>query len=341
MTKFKIIQTKDPSPYKDQIVNFWDEYLSHTPAERYDWLTEGNPAGKTIWFVAVLEDIDELIGVVTLLPKVIYFNNRAFSGAIMGDLMVHKDHRVFGPTIKLCKAAVNYVQDHNMDFIYTIPNADSIQIPHRVGLKESIELNCYAKLISISYYLNKYLPDFICKITAPLIELFFRLISKETYIRLTGIFNEVSESGSFFDELDQKVRNTSDSLISDHSSAYLKWRYYQNPLNSFRILTYREGSDKGLAGYIVFSEGNDSIEIYDMFCLKNEYVDYILKKIIQIARKKKCRAIYFTVPGKSQWPKKLFSYRFIDAKSRMKVCWMAYNGISLDNWDFFQGDRNI
>ena len=69
MGKYNIIKTTDPSDFREQIINFWKDYLPDTTAYRFNWLLKGNPAGRTIWILAFLDQTDSLVGTVSLMPK--------------------------------------------------------------------------------------------------------------------------------------------------------------------------------------------------------------------------------------------------------------------------------
>ena len=179
MTKYNIFQVEDPQCNKNQIITFWDKYLANTSHGRFEWLTSNNPAGNVIWFYAVLKDTNELVGTVSLLHKNIYYNNQMYRGAIMGDLMVDENHRVFGPALSLLKFAVKSMKLNNLDFIYTAPNTESKNVVQRAGLTRKTDMGIYVKPINITYYLSKYLPNFIAKMLSP----FAKVIISDTRSR--------------------------------------------------------------------------------------------------------------------------------------------------------------
>lgn len=341
MAKYKIIRTDDPSQYQEKIISFWDEYLADTPSNRFEWLMHGNPAGPAFWFLALAEKTDELIGTLSLMPKDIHWNSRTFHGVIMGDLMIHKKHRVYGPTLSLLKSATKLVFDHQLDFIYTIPNPDSSKVIERAGLESSVALHDYIKPINIGHYLVKYIPSFAAKTASLLASPFFHVFSKEIFTSAKGFFEVATIVDDSFDEFWEIFCNASKKVTGCYDLKYLRWRYCQNPLQPFQILTYRKSRKDTLSGYLIFTISNNGMVIYDILSLKEEYIYKMLKKAIQIAREKKLHAIYFTIPPKREWPRILKSFGFINAKASMQVCWLSDSKIPFDNWDFSQGDRNI
>jgi len=341
MGKYNIIKTTDPSDFREQIINFWKDYLPDTTAYRFNWLLKGNPAGRTIWILAFLDQTDSLVGTVSLMPKEIMQKGNVFHGAIMGDFMVHEKHRVFGPAINLLKAAANYVSNNEFDFIYTIPNLASTKLVERVGFKEEISLDAYFKPINLSYYVEKYIPALFSQICTPVVEVCLRAISKDTYMFSSGICEEKIQADSSFDKLWKTMTGRVDDIVADHSAAYIIWRYMNNPCVDFRLLTYREKRKDALSGYIVFNKVDGRITVYEICALSKKPVEQMLRYLTRTARKERCVAIYFDASLNNRWLSILRSHRFFNAKNTINLFWLGNGNISPENWDYLQGDRNI
>ncbi len=339
MAKFKIIQTDDPSQYKEQIKNLWNEYLTNTPNERFEWMLQGNPDGATIWFLAIEEGTNKLIGTINIMPRNVIQNNTILRSGFLGDYIVDKDHRAFGPGLKLPKIVTQSFSKLGFNLIFGIPNSNAVKVLQRAGLRKIKELNCYVKPIKFEKYFVKYMPPLFARVFSFAAEICLNVYYWEFLTPSTYVFEEINQINDSFDKVWDKLKKKSTDKLGNHESEYLKWRYLQNPLTRFRILVLRK--EKNLEGYLIFSIGNNKMEIFDILTLEEKAVNALLRKVIQIAKKKDCQAIYFTVPEISKWPAKLKTYGFIDAKSSMQLCWLADKEISIDDWDFFQGDRNI
>ena len=108
MSKFKIFQD-NPKKYKKEILSFWEEYLPGTSPKRLEWMNE-NPAGPVIWIFAVEEKTGKLAGTISLFPKQLFVNGKMVKAAILGDFMLHKKFRVFGPVLDLLKETITRQQ---------------------------------------------------------------------------------------------------------------------------------------------------------------------------------------------------------------------------------------
>jgi hypothetical protein len=348
LKKYYFIQTEDPGEHKAQIVKFWTEYLKGTRADRFKWLTNGNPFGKTLWILAFSEDTRELIGLVSLMPKRVAFKSRVYHGAIMGDLMIHKDHRVFGPALNLLKAAVKTLDENQFEFIYTMPNPGSLKIIQKVGFKKRIDVEVYIKPINTRYFLKKYLPDrmpgvmeSLILFSSSLMKLLLMFLSRQTYVRTKGDFS-LSEniSANLIDIWEQNTESTSD-ITTLRSADYLHWRYQLNPTARYKILVYKKNDAEKPSGYAIYCIKSNKLIIYDMLCTDNQSKVQVIKKIEKIAKQERYHAIYFSTSIEANDRDSMLKYGFMPSKGQTSIFWMALPGLSFDGWTFVEGDRNI
>jgi len=341
VAKFKIIQ-KDPTPYKQQILQMWEENLPGTPPGRFDWLNRGNPAGAAIWFFAFEEKTGELAGAISIMPKEVFLNGDKIRAGILGDLMVVPKYRVFGPVLQLAKTATKSLYEMGFRFIYTVPNPASKKIMERVGFMDIGVLQSMVRPTRVTYYLEKYVPPFLARVAAVFVEQGLRLLSRDTYIFPKGVFGEVSEFDESFDRLwDKKIKNNESGMIGDHSSLYLTWRYLRNPQYKFRILTYKKDQVEDLSSYIIFYIENDKLCIHDIFAFDKSCINAILKKIVDIARENKYHGVYIGILENNPLKTILKSFNFMDTKDNAFVSILGDYRLLGDKWFFFEGERNI
>jgi hypothetical protein len=277
------------------------------------------------------------------MPRKVFLNGQMLHTGIVGDFMVHEKHRVFGPTMQLLKAVVERFSDLGFDFLYTIPNQESLKVIQRNGFKYLKKLCCYVKPIRVQSYLEKYLPPYGAKLLGWVAEIPLRLLSRETYLSLKGkgFFREASAMDESFDVLSEKIKKRWCGFAGDRSSANLKWRYLENPLYQFHVMTYRKNGDAPLSGYVIFSIHDDKMDLFDIVFLEKSDIYPVLKKIIGIGRAHHCKAIYFTTSHTDARLNIFKSYGFFDAKENIQVFHFGGSRDALENWDFMDGDRNI
>jgi len=342
MSRFKIVKLHDPVEYKETIKQFWDEYLTDTPYERYKWLESGNPAGKTIWFLAFKDGERELAGAINVMPKDVIIGGETIKIGLLGDYMVSKKFRVFGPAIHLPKAVMEDMDALGIKTIISIPNDDAKKVHQKAGICGLKMIHTYVKPIDLSYYFSKRIKTFPAEFFAGIASFLLKIFSKEPLVSSRGCFREtdlIDESFNvFWNEYKEKKRN---GFISDHSSEYLKWRYLQNPLNKFRILTYCASENGKLEGYAILCPSGKGIYINDILVLNKKAANRLVKKIISIARKEKRQAVYMAFPPDSEWHDLLKYFYFVDAKFDLSLCYYSTSEMNLDGWVFLAGDRNI
>ena len=338
MTKFNIVRT-DPIPYKDRILEFWDEYLPGTARGRFDWMKD-NPAGPAHWFLAFEEKSGELSGMISVMPHHLFLDGRIVRAGIMGDLMVRSKDRAFGPGITLPKMVVSRLSEMNLDVIYTIPNPGAQKVMENCGFQEAMVLKHMVKPVSTRYYLAKSLPGSIARLAAPICDTLAVLIARETYYdRPENVAEEASVDLSF-DDLWEEVRSQYRGVIGDHRAEYLQWRYFENPQFKFRLITCR-GKNSALLGYLFFSMGEGKLGIYDILVKEKLLALLLLRELSSVARREGCQAMYLRVSANNPLFRLLPRCLFMDGRDDAKVLFVRADAISLGDWFFLSGDRNI
>lgn len=340
MDRFTVSQI-DPIQYKDQILKLWEEYLPGTPPGRLEWMHLGNPAGSTIWFCAFDNKTNEMAAVISVMPKEFILNGKPIRAGILGDFMVGNKYRVFGPNLILPKTVLSNLANLGFKFIYTIPNTESVKLIKRVGFKNAGTLYNMIMPLDTRYYLKKYLNAITAIILAPLLRLGLKIISKETYISATGIFEEAVEIDESFNSLWNNIGQNESNMFGKSGSNYLKWKYFQNPLYKFRILTYRENRKEDLSGFIAFTIDQRRLLIFDLMTVDKKSAYKLLKKIIGIGRNEKCLSVNAEILESNALFPILRSCRFFDAKNYAALYSFGEFDWPSQNCNFFAGDRNI
>lgn len=339
MNKFQIVQV-DPFQFKTEILDFWDRYLPGTPPARFEWLTQGNPAGPAIWLFAFKGDQNELAGMVSILPKDMLRNDRTIRAGIIGDFMVHGKYRVFGPNLLLLKTALAGRVDLGFALLYTLPNAQSIQLIKRAGASSVGSFKNFVKPLEAVHYFGRHMAPFSQRLLAPFADAGLRLISKETYIPTKGFFEEISEMDESFDLLWNSIK---DSLFfaGAHGAAYLRWKYLLNPHNNFRVLTYKESADGSLHGFVVFTTDKNRLNIYDMVAVNKRAINKLLMKIVCIGRLENCISVNVEIFETNPLLASFSSFGFFDAKTDYIVFSLGEEQWPESGCYLFSGDRNI
>ena len=340
MTEFNILSTNDPFPYKEQIVGLWDNALPGTAHGRLEWMSRGNPAGKSNWFLALEEKTGNLAGSVSVMPKEFLFNKNVLRCGIIGDIMVEKQFRGCGLAAQIIQTALDNLHTMGLQCAYVVPNSASEKIFQMVGFKKVAKLRCLVKPISVRYYLEKYAGCLMATVFTPFLDTILRHLSRENYCSSRGIRMEAMKNISFFDVLLRKFLRTQSGATANRDFLYLDWRYHQNPQYRFHNLGVSESDGNPLA-YVYYTVNSGQLEIFDMVSLDKRYILLIVKTLAGIAISKKCHAIYCWALENCEFTKNLKRCNFMRTSDYLPVYFFGEDDSMCNAWDFFAGDRNI
>jgi len=154
MARFTVVQDTDGT-YEDAVRSLWQRYLPGTPGARYPWMAAGNPAGRSDWLVALAGESGEVAGVLSIMPRFFWRGGKRLRAGILGDFMVEKKHRLYGPTLLLPGKAGEWQAALGYDVLYTVPNREAVRVIVRAGLQDTIRVRHYARPLSSRYYVEK------------------------------------------------------------------------------------------------------------------------------------------------------------------------------------------
>jgi hypothetical protein len=339
MPKF-IVKQSDKINFKENIITFWQECLPGTPASRFDWMADGNPAGPAAWFIA-FTDKGDIAGMISVMPRLLHHEERAIRAGIMGDFMVGKKYRAFGPALQLMKAATDSMADMGLDFIYTIPNQHSEKLIQKAGFKDRGRLSYLAKPVDFKPYLIKHLNPGTASIASFVLNHVLLLLSKEVYWHHRGYIEEITCPGEEFDVFFEKYAKQTSMMISDRSASLLKWRYTDNPHYNFRIAALRKHCDKAILGYMSYHISDNCLDIYDLIGISSASTQNLVRYAVKVALKAGCKSIYITVGSSNPLHNVLKWNLFRNTKFDMTLYTFGDEPFLKYPWSFFACDRNI
>lgn len=92
-----LIINENPLVFKDYILKMWEENLPGTSPQRLDWMNGSYPAGPSVWYFALEPKTSVLAGVISAMPKDLFFDGKKTRARIFGDFMSLPKYRAFGP----------------------------------------------------------------------------------------------------------------------------------------------------------------------------------------------------------------------------------------------------
>jgi hypothetical protein len=247
-----------------ELMSLLQANLPDLPHERrFDWLYRANPDGPACsWFVC--EPSGRAVGVTSVFPRSMWIKDQVEMCGQVGDFAIVAGHRSLGPALLLQRASFQPVQSGELTFCYDCP-------PHQAGMSTfrrlGMQPNCRMDRYAIPLRVDQRLRDTLgpaSAIPAAAGNLLLRLARRLRSKRVTSI--EVGEfSGMFgeeFSRLDQAARGA-DGIRGQRSADLLNWRYRQDPLQSYEVLTARCNGE--LKGFVALRVASRVVTIVDLF----------------------------------------------------------------------------
>lgn len=352
MKNYTIIKAEIESD-KENILSVLQRNFSNwaTPfnSQRYDFSFKRCPYGNASSWLAKFESANSFVGTVSLFPRRLLINGKPICSGIVGDFALDKNHRGYGPALKLQREVLSKVNDFGYIFNYSAPNEFARLILLRVGYKEIGKFKLYIKPLKTKIVPKRYLPKYLqSNILLNIIDFFSSIASKEK--RIKDMFGYSIETPDIFDErfdvLWEKASKQF-NIIGVRSSKFLNWKYKQSYfLHDYKIFCISDNK-KELIGYVVYSIKDNICLVSDMLFLPSDnLIDLLLAKFILYLRTKEVGAIAIYYMGNSFVEKKLKKFNFFYTKHDDDRTIVFYvSNLPLEtyllnetNWYFLSGD---
>jgi hypothetical protein len=247
------------------IVEFLHKNLTGLSDDRrYDWLYLQNPFGPAHVWLMYGEDSEELIGSAAAFPRLVQVGGNDLVCWNLGDFVIKESFRSLGPAVSLQRACLGPVKSGEISFCYDHPSKSMMAIYNRIGVPASGWITRYAKPLRLDGQVEKYLGGNLP--AKALSALGNSLLASWDKVRFRkGKLEIALEEGRFgdeFSELDQRTCHRY-KVCGRRTAQYLNWRYKDNPLADYEVVTLREGGR--LLAYVVFSHRDRHAVVSDLF----------------------------------------------------------------------------
>jgi hypothetical protein len=251
---------------KAELLGILQRNLPDLPHERrFEWLYHKNPAGTAWSWFACEQASGKPIGVASVFPRSMWVNGSVMLSGQVGDFAIEPTHRTLGPALLLQKATFDPVNDGTLQFCYDCPPDDrGMSTFRRLGMGENCQMRRLAKPLRLDRRLARRLHS---ARLASIVAFFGNiLLGKLSPARSRlGDWEIALHEGRFGDEftdLDRHV-SSSNSIRSSRTAADLNWRFRDDPLHKYVVLTARRRGE--LAGFLIASAVGDDTYVIDLF----------------------------------------------------------------------------
>jgi GNAT superfamily N-acetyltransferase len=262
------------------------EYNTNRNIEQWKWEFQNGPCGKSIFVVA--EYKGKIIGTQALLPIILSQQGNDILSGKSEETLVDRDFRGKGILKKLLSRCFDIADKRGIKVIWGFTPQD--EIFKRSGFHISgklkyaiLTINCFQ-----TYQLNKnkvpniFNRNVISPIIKNLAEFFFVMFSFlqfKSKIKKVKSSNNcsieiISNNDSRLDRFWQYYRQKKQFITIARTSRYLRWRIFENPNLSSRIIAAMINSE--IYGYVIVSVNDcDNSGIIVDFCMLDDLSDEI------------------------------------------------------------------
>lgn len=345
-----VVRPGNPERDRDAVVSVWTRNLhSHdeqTHRRKFEWYYERNPIGPGRFWVLEPEAGGPVVGVAGLGLRRLRRGDRTLTAGLASDFAVDKDHRSLRPAMLLARTVAGAVDD-GLDFIYGLPNSQSVGVFKRIGYNTDGTLRRYVKVLRVERFLRQRIPRTVVrKALAGIIDPGIRVVSRDTWRPTRGrVVSEVQSVDDRFDALWGRAK-TGSRPVMERGSAFLRWRYQECPLASYTILTLNAPGGGELLGYAVCLVKDDGQAlIVDLFGgdAGDTWSD-LLAGVIRWARGRGLASVACSVHGLADMEEVLrgFGFRLRSPEAPVAILTRAGGpGLSdLRDWYFLLADED-
>lgn len=258
-----------------------DDPLPEGDDARAAWLYAKTPEGPATILAMRVRD-GSWIGMVAIVPRRIYMDGHSFIGAFLCDFYVHPRHRKILPALELQRYAKQHLSDLGIAN-YAIPNGRSLPIFRRLGSSHVMQRMRWARPIRFWKFLSRR-QIALAKIVGSVFDasaFAFDHLRSAAAVKIRSEW--LSGIDERFDALWTSVPTTG-AFIGDRSSAYLRWRFLDEPGHDNRVLGFFRSGSTRLAGYLIGEIVQREFVVRDLLFSPDAAVDGILARAMTSIR---------------------------------------------------------
>src|ERR1051326_12644 len=232
-------------------------------ARRFQWLYRDNPDGPAWSWFAIEQSRGAVVGMTSVFPRSMWVGGRIARCGQVGDFAILASHRSLGPALLLQRATFQPVDAGHISFCYDCPpHAAGMATFRRLGVSPNCAMARYALPLRIDRRAQDRLgfaPPVLTSVVNALLRIWRRSGARHED------FEIAAHAGRFDDEFTQLDNDSgaADDIRGCRGAAQLNWRYRDDPLHQYEILTARRKGE--LIASVVFSVDGENIRILDLF----------------------------------------------------------------------------
>ena len=308
---------------------------------RFDWLYQNSPHGAARVWLAIDQTRDTVVGMAAAFPRRFYVDGSEVSCWVLGDFCLDSEYRSLGPALQLQRSCLEVVEEDRRTLCYDFPSSGMMGVYRRLGFSMTGKMLRLAMLLRVNRKIKEWIKTPVAqRVISSVGNAFVKMgLPNETVDKTLEMSIQNGHCGEEFTALMHEQRGMLEICLQ-RSAEYLNWRYVNNPLAKYEIVTARRHGK--LKGYAVWTQEGEDASVVDLFGEHNqEIVKALLADII-------ARLTTRGVATLSLWLNELHPWLSwcseMGFRARDSVPMVCIPGPSVDlrraNWFLMQGDRD-
>ncbi len=275
-------------------------------------------------------------------PRQSHTRNGQFSAWVLADFCLSPQYRTLGPALQLQRACLEGVDAGAAAFCYDFPSTAMMAVYQRLGIRSVRQMVRLAKPLRVDRKAREIVTGALAqRIVAGAGNLLLRLGDMSgTAKHGVSVALHTGDCGEEFSALSDKMAGCY-GICTNRSGDYLNWRYLDNPLYCYELLTARRGGE--LLGYIVFNQSGEDAMLADIFGVDEPLmIECLLNGATAILRERGVVTVSAALIESHPWIP-LFSRAGFKAREKSPI--IAYapshsHAFDFSNWFLTYGDRD-
>lgn len=270
--------------------------FAHT--RRFKWIYRDNPLGPAWSWLLWDSGPGEPVGVASVFRRAMWVGERVELCGQVGDFAIDPTHRSLGPAVMLQRATFEPVDHGELALCYDCPpNARGMSTFRRLQMVANATMTRYARLLRTDRHVAKRLGEGRAGAAAARLGNAFLHLVGARRSRVAGL--DIAVHGARFDEefslLDRRVGG-GDGIRSRRAAEDLNWRYRDDPLQDYLVLTARRRGE--LRGFVVVAHSGHDALVVDLFgVLSSAESADLLDAAAAAAKEGLAHALYVLISG--------------------------------------------
>ncbi|HEU4603394.1 MAG TPA: hypothetical protein VFS24_15580 [Steroidobacteraceae bacterium] len=218
-------------------------------AARFEWYYLQNPQGIARVYLLKHAGSDRPIGTMGIGPRMFWVAGAELVGGTLVDFVTHPKHRSAFPALMLQRQS-RALGLASMQVVYGLPDAKAAAICRRLQSQVQFEVPRWVHVVHAAPYLARLVPSGIASVIGACLGLAH---AATLAVRLAGC-GVVGEWLSHFDDRFDALWSSVDKrtrIIGQRDSAFLRWRFGQQPGRQHRIFVSRPRGARDIRTYFI------------------------------------------------------------------------------------------